>query len=67
MITFGEHHRGLLVIPAGVYHAAQNVGTVDAYLVNPPTRAYDHADPDKYRLPLKNDLIPFAFEDGLGW
>ena len=28
---------------------------------NLPSRPYRHADPDKYRLPLKNDVIPFDF------
>ena len=60
-LAFGDRHRGLLVIPAGVYHAVQNVGTTEAFLVNLPTRPYDHADPDKYRLPLANDLIPYKF------
>ncbi len=65
-IFLSERNRALLVIPRGVYHAAQNVGDRNAYFVNCPTRPYDHADPDKYRLPLANDLIPFRFEDGLG-
>ena len=58
---FGEHNRALFTIPAGVYHAVRNVGTTDAVFVNMPTRPYDHADPDKYRLPLDNDLIPFRW------
>jgi dTDP-4-dehydrorhamnose 3,5-epimerase len=36
-------------------------------MFNLPTWPYDHADPDKYRLPIKNDLIPFDFDDGPGW
>ena len=59
--TFSERRRGLISIPMGVFHAVQNVGVVDGYFVNLPTRAYDHVDPDKYRLPLENDLIPFSF------
>jgi dTDP-4-dehydrorhamnose 3,5-epimerase len=65
-IVLSESNRALLVIPRGVYHAAHNVGDRNAYFVNCPTRPYDHADPDKHRLPLANDLIPFRFEDGLG-
>jgi dTDP-4-dehydrorhamnose 3,5-epimerase len=59
--TFSEKNRTLFTIPRGVFHAVQNIGTTDAYFVNMPSRAYEHADPDKYRLPLKNDLIPFDF------
>jgi len=65
--TISEHNRALIITPRGVYHAVKNIGTCDAYFINSPTRAYDHADPDKHRLPLKNDLIPFCFDDGPGW
>ena len=61
VFTCGDRHRGLLVIPAGVYHAVQNVGDTEAFLINLPTRPYDHGNPDKYRLPLDNDLIPYKF------
>ena len=59
-IFLSERNRGLVVIPRGVYHAVQNVGTVDAYFVNTPTRPYDHANPDKTRLPLDTDQIPYS-------
>ena len=65
--TFSERNRVLFVIPAGVYHAVQNVGDTEAIFINLPTRSYDHADPDKYRLPPKNDLIPFDFDDPTSW
>jgi dTDP-4-dehydrorhamnose 3,5-epimerase len=65
-IFLSERNRGLLIIPKGVYHAAQNVGDCDAYFVNLPTRPYDHAQPDKYRLPLDTDLIPYRFDEKLG-
>jgi dTDP-4-dehydrorhamnose 3,5-epimerase len=56
---FGEHDRGLLSIPAGVYHAVQNVGDREAAFVNLPSQPYRHDDPDKYRLPIDNDVIPY--------
>jgi dTDP-4-dehydrorhamnose 3,5-epimerase len=62
VFTLSERNRKLLVIPRGVFHAVRNLGTTDAFFVNMPTRAYDHADPDKYRMPLKNALIPFDFD-----
>lgn len=60
-LFFGEQNRALFVIPAGVYHAIKNVDINDAVLINVPTRPYDYADPDKYRLPLDNDLIPYRW------
>ena len=65
--TFSEANRTLLIIPVGVWHAVQNVGQTDACFINLPTHPYNHADPDKYRLPLKNDLIPFDFTDETTW
>lgn len=46
-----HHNRGLLVIPAGVYHAIQNVGADDLFFINMPTRAYDHANPTSTGFP----------------
>jgi dTDP-4-dehydrorhamnose 3,5-epimerase len=62
-----ELHRTLMTIPAYVYHAHQNIGTTDALLISMPTRLYNHADPDVYRLPLDTDAIPYRFENRLGW
>ena len=60
--VLGDHHRGLLTIPAGVWHALKNIGNKDATFVNMPTKPYNHEDPDKFRLPLENDLIPYKFK-----
>lgn len=67
VFTISDKRRALVVIPRGVYHGVQNVGLVDAIFVNMPTRPYDHSDPDKYRLPLQNDLIPFDFTISKGY
>lgn len=56
---FGEHDRALLSIPAGVYHGVKNVGDREGAFVNLPSEPYRHDDPDKYRLPLENDVIPY--------
>jgi len=62
-----ELRRSLMVIPRGVFHAHLNVGTRDALLVSMPTRGYDHAEPDVYRLPLDTNAIPYSFAQSLGW
>lgn len=62
-----DRHRSVMVIPAHVFHAHQNIGGTDALMVSMPTRAYDHADPDVFRLPIENDYIPYRFEQKLGW
>jgi len=66
-LVFSERNRVLLIIPRGVYHAVQNIGTTEVLFLNMPTRPFNHGDPDKFRLPLKNDLIPFDFSDPPGW
>lgn len=67
VFTYSDHQRVLIVIPPGVWHGVQNVGENEAVLVNLSTHAYDYEVPDKLRLPVANDVIPFAFEDGPGW
>jgi dTDP-4-dehydrorhamnose 3,5-epimerase len=62
-----EYKRQLLNIPPGVWHAGRNIGTQDVFVANFPTICYDHADPDKYRLPLNTKEIPYSFDDPKGW
>lgn len=66
-IVLAEHNRCLVNIPVNVWHADHNVGSRDAVVVNFPTQPYDHANPDKYRLPLDTDLIPYSFRGARGW
>ena len=56
-----EARRQMVRIPPGVWHAIRGLGTRDAVFANFPTTLYEHADPDKYGLPLDNDVIPFRF------
>jgi dTDP-4-dehydrorhamnose 3,5-epimerase len=67
VVFLSEHNRRLMNIPAGVWHANRNVGQTDAMVVNFPTIPYDHTDPDKYRLPLDTDRIPYRWPDAQGW
>ena len=62
-----EYDRTLMVIPANVFHAHENVGRTDALLISMPTRAYNHASPDVYRLPLDTDQIPYKFDNRRGY
>jgi dTDP-4-dehydrorhamnose 3,5-epimerase len=65
-LYFSEANRSLVLVPPHVYHAVHNVGAVEGVLISLPSQPYRHADPDKYTLPLKNDLIPYTFENSLG-
>ncbi len=66
-VVLTQLDRCLVNIPANVWHADHNIGTVDVMVVNFPTTAYDHANPDKYRLPIDTDLIPHSFGNVTGW
>jgi hypothetical protein len=32
-----------------------------------PTRAYNHGDPDKFRIDTDSSAIPYRFESKPGW
>jgi dTDP-4-dehydrorhamnose 3,5-epimerase len=55
----GDNNRALLRIPPGVFHAVKNVGHTNALFINLPSRPYQHADPDKYRLPIDSEVVPY--------
>ena len=67
-IVLSGHDRCLVNVPENVWHADYNMGTLDVLIVNFPTIPYDHADPDKWRLPIGSPLIPYQFPAGAqGW
>lgn len=66
-LALSGHNRCLVNVPRNVWHADHNIGAVDAVLINFPTMPCDHANPDKYRLPLDTELIPHSFGDAQGW
>jgi dTDP-4-dehydrorhamnose 3,5-epimerase len=66
-MVLGERNRCLINIPRNVWHADRNIGSTDVVGINFPTTPFDHANPDKYRLPLDTDLIPYRFENVRGW
>jgi len=57
----GRDNMIILTIPPLVIHGVENLEDTASVFVNLPTRAYNHADPDKYRLAADSPLIPYAF------
>jgi dTDP-4-dehydrorhamnose 3,5-epimerase len=57
----GDARPAFLVIPPGVWHGLQNLGSSEALMLNLPTCAYDYADPDHYRLPWDSPEIPYSW------
>ena len=66
-IALSEQRRQLINIPRFVWHAERNIGAKDVVVIDFPTAPYNHADPDKYRLPIDSPLIPHSFGDARGW
>ena len=66
-IRLSGQQRCLVNVPVNVWHADHNIGSTDLLVVNFPTTPYNHANPDKYRLPLDTDLIPYSFGSAKGW
>ena len=60
-IHCGDARPAMLVIPIGVWHGLQNLGSTDALMLNFPSRAYNYEDPDHYRLPFDTTEIPYAW------
>lgn len=60
-IYLTEKRPQLINIPEGIWHADENICDREVLVVNFPSIPYDHADPDKFRLPLHTDLIPYKF------
>jgi dTDP-4-dehydrorhamnose 3,5-epimerase len=53
----------LLLIPPGIWHGVQNMIASDfSSFINLFDRPYEHSDPDEWRLPLRNDQIPYEFD-----
>ena len=66
-IVLSEYQPRLMSIPAGIWHADRNLGQDDVMVINFPTIPYDHSNPDKYRLPLDTDRIPYRFDQQRGF
>ena len=66
-IILSKENPRIVSIPAFVWHANINIGEGITRVINFPTRPYDHAAPDKYRLPLDTKLIPYRITGVTGW
>lgn len=60
-VTLSERDRFVLSVPEFVWHADYNCGPKEVLFLNFPTRGFDPANPDKYRLPIYSPLIPYRF------
>lgn len=66
-LYLSEYDRKLVNIPPYVWHAHKNIGLKDSIGINFPTEPYHHENPDKYRVPINDDRIPYKFKNTYGW
>jgi dTDP-4-dehydrorhamnose 3,5-epimerase len=59
----GDARPSLIVVPPGIWHGLQNLGSTDALILNCPTEAYDYKDPDHYRLAYDSAEIPYTWNE----
>lgn len=52
----------LIVIPKGLYHGFQNIGSTDAFILNIPDKVYNRENPDEQRCSPYSDSIPFNWD-----
>jgi dTDP-4-dehydrorhamnose 3,5-epimerase len=57
----GEQRRILIRIPELVMHGYKTIGAEPCMLLNLPTRCYDPADPDEFRIPPHENDIPYTW------
>ena len=55
----GWDDQKLVKIPTYVYHGFTALGNQDAMILNIPTEAYRHTDPDEFRADLFSGEIPY--------
>lgn len=60
----GDARPSLIVIPPGIWHGLQNLGSQEALVLNMPTNPYNYEDPDHYRLPFDTSEIPYSWKGG---
>ncbi|MBL4811428.1 MAG: dTDP-4-dehydrorhamnose 3,5-epimerase family protein [Rhodobacteraceae bacterium] len=61
-IILSKENPRIVSIPRFVWHANANIGEGEVRVINFPTQPYEHANPDKYRLPLNTPHIPYTFK-----
>lgn len=64
-LYIGPEEYALVVIPPGIWHGVQNMLPASfSSFVNLFDRPYEHDDPDEWRLPVRNNQIPYDFTAG---
>jgi dTDP-4-dehydrorhamnose 3,5-epimerase len=58
----GEGNLMLVKIPPLVVHGVKAISSEPGFLINCPTRPYNHEQPDEYRIDPHSGQIPYSWE-----
>lgn len=58
----GVHNPILLQIPPYVFHGFKTISETEAICINTPTEVYNYSSPDEYRVPPRNNDIPYDWD-----
>ena len=58
----GEYKPILIHIPPFVYHGFKCISDEESMVVNTPTEAYDHREPDEFRVHPHDNDIPYEWD-----
>ena len=61
-LFIGEYNPVLVKIPPLVYHGFKGISQGETLVLNIPTAAYNHKEPDEYRLDPHDSPIPYNWE-----
>jgi dTDP-4-dehydrorhamnose 3,5-epimerase len=61
VLTFGPMRPRAVVIPPKLWHGVQNPGSEITSFVNATDVAFEHGDPDDWRVPPDHPQIPYRF------
>jgi dTDP-4-dehydrorhamnose 3,5-epimerase len=59
----GSERPALVVVPPGIWHGVQALGSVQAIVINAVDKPYSYEDPDHWRISPDSPEIPFKFGD----
>jgi dTDP-4-dehydrorhamnose 3,5-epimerase len=61
-LFMGTHAPMLVQIPCGVFHGFKCISEGEALVINFPSKAYRHDDPDEVRIPPDSPTIPYDWQ-----
>jgi dTDP-4-dehydrorhamnose 3,5-epimerase len=52
----------MVIVPPGVMHGFQCLGSEPALVINVPDKPYNYDNPDEFRVPIDDPSVPYIWE-----